>query len=259
MSGNTATTSQTGTQSQPAAGVQALGQDASTSQLSGALSLARQVGVGNDNDPARIWSPGNDGAVSQTNNAASSATSGNTGTTTQNGTQNQSGSSCHCSGTAVQAVGQSAHTHQGALATSAAMQLAGRAPCGCGSAGGNSSGGGRIWSPGDGGSVSQLNNAASSSSAGNTGTTSQSAGQTQAGGCGCSGARVQAAGQVAPTKQDARGTSLAFQGGPANAGDPVRLWSREGNASTSQTNSGASSGNAGNTARIAQTGMSMMV
>src|SRR5699024_4281887 len=156
-----------------------------------------------------------------TNNAASSATSGNTGTTTQNGAQNQSGSSCLCTGKAVQAVGQSAHTHQGALAESAAMQLARRAPCGCGSIGGHSNGEARNGSSGDGGSVSQLNNAGSSSIAGNTGTTSQSAGQMQAGGCGCSGSRVQATGQVAPTKQHARGTSLALQGAPANASGPA--------------------------------------
>jgi hypothetical protein len=258
-SGNTATIGQTASQNQGGSGVQAVGQDASTDQLSGAFSLAKQVGASNDNDPVRIWSPGSDGAVSQTNNAASSATSGNTATTGQNATETQSGPSCGCHGTAVQAAGQSAATDQGALAASAALQLAGRSPCGCGSAGGNSNDPVAIWSPGSSGSVTQTNNAASSAKAGNTATTTQSAGQVQADGCGCSGVAVQALGQIASTHQGALGLSLAFQLAPANASDPVRIWSWGGDGSTSQSNSGASSGTAGNTARTAQTGTALMV
>jgi hypothetical protein len=139
------------------------------------------------------------------------------------------------------------------------MQLAGRSPCGCGPSGGNSNDPVRIWSPGEGGSLSQLNNAASSSSAGNTATTSQTAAQVQAGGCGCSGVHVQATGQQAPTAQQALAHSLALQGAAANASDPVRVWSTGGGASTSQANTGASSGSAGNTARTTQTGTALMV
>jgi hypothetical protein len=107
--------------------------------------------------------------------------------------------------------------------------------------------------------VSQTNNAASSAKAGNTATTAQSAGQTQADGCGCSGTRVQALGQLASTGQGAFGLSLALQFAPANANDPARIWSWGGDGSTAQSNSGASSGTAGNTARTAQTGTALMV
>jgi hypothetical protein len=107
--------------------------------------------------------------------------------------------------------------------------------------------------------LSQLNNAASSSNAGNTATTSQTAGQVHAGVCGCSGVHVQATGQVAPTKQHALAHSLALQGAPANASNPARVWSGGGGGSTSQSNTGASSGSAGNTARITQTGTALMV
>jgi hypothetical protein len=257
-SGNTGTTTQTASQNQGGSGVQAVAQEASSDQLAGAFSLAKQVGASNDNEPVRVWSPGTDGNVSQTNNAASSATAGNTATTTQTATENQPGSRCGCGGLGVQALAQKADTDQGARAASAALQLAGRSRCGCGSAGGNSNDPVRIWSPGGDGNVSQTNNAASSAKAGNTATTSQSAGQTQAG-CGCSGTRVQALGQTASTGQGARGLSLAFQGAPANTNDPARVWSWGGGGSTSQSSSGASSGSAGNTARTTQTGTALMI
>jgi hypothetical protein len=258
-SGNTATTTQSVNQTQGGSGVQAVGQYASTDQLSGALSLAKQIGATNDNEPVRVWSPGAGGNVSQTNSAASSATSGNTATTPQSTTQAQASSPCGCGGTQVQAVGQSAETKQGSLAASAALQLAGRSPCGCGSAGGNVDDPVRIWSPGSDGNVTQTNDAASSATSGNTATTPQSAWQTQQSGCGCSGPRVQALGQIAATNQGSLGLSLALQGDPRNADDPVRIWSWGGGGSTSQSNDAASSGRSGNTATTPQTGTLSMV
>jgi hypothetical protein len=70
---------------------------------------------------------------------------------------------------------------------------------------------------------------------------------------------VQALGQQAGTHQGALGLSLALQHAAANADDPVRIWSWGGDDSTSQSNSGASAGTAGNTARTAQTGTALMV
>jgi hypothetical protein len=257
--GNTATTTQTTNETQGGSGVQAIGQDASTKQLAGGLSLAKQVGAENVSSPVRVWSPGADGSVNQTNSAASSASAGNTATTPQSAAQTQGSSRCGCSGTQVQAVGQSAETTQGALAASAALQLPGREACGCSSTWGNVADPVRIWSPGGGGSVSQTNDAASSATSGNTATTSQTASQLQSSDCGCSGTRVQAIGQLAPTHQGSLGLSLALQGGPANSADPARIWSRGDDGSSSQGNDAASRGAAGNTARTTQTGTPLLV
>src|SRR5205085_329600 len=82
---NLAATDQTGTQMQTgtkcgcASGpaVQALGQSSSTDQHAVGLSAALQIGAENRDNPVRIWSPGTDGNVSQSNTAASSAFAGN--------------------------------------------------------------------------------------------------------------------------------------------------------------------------------------
>ena len=119
--------SQTGTQVQTGSScgcsggpaVQALGQDSWTGQLSGAASSAQQVGATNKADPVRIWSDGNDGNLTQSNAASSTATAANGATTTQQGNQSQSGSG-------VQAVAQKAGTLQAGFALSSAAQLPGR-------------------------------------------------------------------------------------------------------------------------------------
>jgi hypothetical protein len=267
--GNTATTTQTAGQDpssprcscscgcSPGTEIQAAGQVSSTSQLAVALSEAKQIGAENTNDPVRIWSPGNDGNVSQTNSAASSANAGNTASTTQDATQNQ-GTPCACGGLGVQAIGQWAETDQAALAASGAVQLPGRSHCGCEPSSGNSAGPVRIWSPGTDGNVTQTNSAASSAGAGNMATTTQSGLAGQGLGCGCSGLQIQALGQLAGTLQRAAALSLAFQAGPANELEPVRVGSWGGGGSTSQSNGTASSGSAGNTARTSQTGRLMV-
>jgi hypothetical protein len=112
----------------------------------------------------RIWSLGNEGSLAQTNDASSSATAGNTATTTQSAGQTQ-GAGCGCFGSAprVQALGQQADTHQGALGLSLALQ---HAPS-------NDSQPVRIWSWGGSGSTSQSNRGASAGTAGNTARTAQ--------------------------------------------------------------------------------------
>ncbi|HMC69136.1 MAG TPA: hypothetical protein VKJ07_08285, partial [Mycobacteriales bacterium] len=67
--------------------VQSATQSSSTDQAALAASSATQVDPTNQNISVRVLSPGNDGAVSQSNEAESSATAANTGTTTQNATQ----------------------------------------------------------------------------------------------------------------------------------------------------------------------------
>src|SRR2546423_8674278 len=69
--------------------VQSATQSSSTDQAALAASSATQVDPTNQNISVRVLSPGNDGAVSQSNEAESSATAANTGTTTQTATQAQ--------------------------------------------------------------------------------------------------------------------------------------------------------------------------
>jgi hypothetical protein len=257
-SANTAPVSQTGTQIQSGSScgcsgsdpsVQALGQDSGTSQLAGAASSALQVGANNTADPVRIWSDGNDGNLTQSNTASSTATAANTGTTTQLGNQLQSGSG-------VQALAQKASTLQAALAFSSAAQLPGQSTCGCeGSSGsfGNSVGPVRIGSDGNDGSVSQDNTVSSTASAPNQATTNQGAWQTQSGGsCGCGGLGVQALGQEAFTVQLSKALSSAWQIGAKNASDPVRAWSFGGGGMSGQANDATNQASSPNTAGTSQ-------
>ena len=112
-SGNAATTGQTATQNQGSpscgcsgsgSGIQSANQSAGTGQESGALSTATQDHPSNTNVSIRVLSPGDDGSVSQANTVGSTATSGNSASTTQNATQTQagSGSGCGCSTAPVQ-------------------------------------------------------------------------------------------------------------------------------------------------------------
>src|SRR5262249_42730237 len=128
--------------------VQAVGQSSEIGQLAIGLSSAEQVGATNDNEPVRVWSSGNDGSVSQANDATSSAMAANAATPLQAASQTQSGSR-------VQALGQHSVVDQAAIAASSALQLPGRSECGCGSGFGNSSGPVRVWSYGNDGSLTQ--------------------------------------------------------------------------------------------------------
>ena len=189
-SGNAASTTQTGSQTQGGAtcgcagkAIQVLGQEAETGQSSTALSGAFQLfgdrsrcgcdgsSSGNNASPVRVWSPGSDGDVTQSNNVASSATSGNRASTTQDASQAEAGG-----GLEIQALGQKAETGQEAFAASLAAQIGAS----------NTANPVRVWSPGGGGSVDQSNNAASSAQAGNDARTDQSGRQLIAGSrCGC--------------------------------------------------------------------------
>src|SRR3954447_4959042 len=281
-SGNTGTTTQTAGQSQGGSGVQSSVQHSGTDQQSAALSETKQIKPSNSNVSVRVLSPGNNGDVSQTNSAASSAISGNTGTTAQTATQNQSGSGCGCEGKGgVQSSDQSAHTGQASLAGSTATQIHpsnangaigigtskdGHQGCGC-------DGSSREAIAPIPGAVSQTNNAASSASSGNTGTTTQTGTQAQSGSscgctdtwgytdrsqeppaCGCHGTGVQASGQSAHTDQGSLAHSTAEQIDPSNDNGPIGIGSWGNGGDVSQTNNAASSATSGNTATTSQTG-----
>ena len=258
---NTAPVSQTGAQTQSGSrcgcstgpAVQALGQSSEIGQLAVGLSSATQIGASNESAPIRIGSYGNDGWVSQENEAASSANATNTAPVAQTGTQTQSGSG-------VQALGQDSSIGQLAFAASAAKQLPGESRCGCGGGSfGNSAGPIRIASDGSDGALHQENEAASSAGAANTAAPTQTGTQTQSSACGCQGLGVQALGQWSGVDQLAAALSSAKQIGASNSSEPIRIWSDGGGGTTRQTNGAASSGAAPNVARSLQTGTQLMV
>jgi hypothetical protein len=268
QSGNAADTTQSSTQTQggpvalstdghdcgcSSSPIQIAKQDASTEQDSAALSAAVQKDASNDASPVRVWSPGSDGNVTQSNTAASSATSGNLASTTQDATQDPSGSKCGCSGSPIQVLGQQAETEQSSAALSAAVQFFGQKhdECGCGgSSSGNTASPVRVYSPGSGGNVSQSNDATSSAASGNLADTTQDATQSASGG----GLAIQALGQKSETGQASLAASLAAQFGASNNASPVRVWSPGSGGSVTQSNDAASSATSGNAAYTNQTG-----
>jgi hypothetical protein len=240
---NTAPTTQAASQSSAGTGgVQSSQQNATTDQTAQAASSATQIAPSNSNISVRVLSPGNDGAVSQSNEASSTAGATNSAGTTQGSTQTGAGSG-------VQSSTQSADTSQESLALSSATQVHPE----------NSNLSVRVLSPGNGGSVSQSNEAESSANAQNTAPVLQTARQTELGTtCGCSSSStspaVQAIGQSSSVWQDAAAASSATQLGASNVSDPVRIASYGDDGSLTQSNEVSSDASAKNTAPVTQWG-----
>src|SRR5205823_3345827 len=119
----------------------------------------------------------------------------------------------------------------------------------------------RVLSPGNGGSVSQSNEADSSANAQNTAPVTQTASQTGLGApcacsCGCtsSSPAVQALGQSSWIGQHAGALSSAWQIGAKNESGPVRIASDGNGGSVAQSNEAESSASASNTASPYQAG-----
>ena len=102
----------------------------------------------------------------------------------------------------------------------------------------------RIGSPGDGGSVTQVNGSLAVSAAGNLNSTDQSADQS-AGGSG-GGVTVQALGQKAVNGQDADSHATSEQDGASNANSPVRIKSAGSDGDVTQANLSGAFSAAGN-------------
>jgi hypothetical protein len=238
---NTAPTTQAASQSAPGtAGVQSSQQSATTDQTAAAASSATQVQPSNSNISVRVLSPGNDGAVTQSNEASSSADATNTAATTE-------GSSQAGSGSGVQSSTQNADTTQKATGLSSATQVKPE----------NSNLSVRVLSPGDGGSVSQSNEAESSAKALNTAPVTQTATQSDPGSsCGChsTSPAVQAIGQSSNVDQLAAAASSATQLGATNTSDPIRIASGGNDGSLTQKNEAESSASATNAAPVMQSG-----
>ena len=218
--------------------IQVSGQSATTSQQAGAASSATQIDPSNTNVSIRVLSPGDDGSVSQSNTAASSASAGNQAATTQ--TANQTGA-----GSGIQTAEQQAGTDQVALALSEAAQLGAS----------NVNTPVRVLSPGDDGSVTQGNSVGSQATSGNTAATGQTSTQGQSSACSCSGSGsgIQSANQSAGTGQESGAASTATQDHPSNTNVSIRVLSPGGDGSVSQANTVGSQATSGNAATTGQT------
>ncbi len=246
---NSAPTTQSSSQAQASGGTQSTTQSVSTKQIAGASSAAAQDRPANTSISVRVLSPGDDGAVTQSNTDTSQAAASNDAPVSQSGRQIASGPSlCGCgTAPAVQALGQSSRTGQLAGALSAALQQGAQnvaAPV-------------RIWSDGGDGSVLQSNAASSSATATNAGATRQTASQEQA------GRGIQALGQDAQTNQASGAWSIAAQlpgiescgcEGPAfgNLVAPVRIGSVGDGGPAAQANDATSRAGASNAATPTQ-------
>jgi hypothetical protein len=221
------------TQSQGGSGKQIAGQSAKNDQSATAHADATQVHPTNTNISVRIFSPGNDGPVSQSNTAIAGSLAGNANATTQTVDQTQGGGG---SGGGTQIAGQKADNEQTAHANADATQVHPK----------NTNISVRIFSEGDNGPVSQSNTAAAGALAGNLNATTQSTKQSQAGAapvdrCAStctapSGAGLQVAGQSASNVQCACADATATQIAPSNDNQSIRIGSPGADGPVTQSN-----------------------
>jgi hypothetical protein len=231
-------TSQTAEQDQAGAGgSQIVGQSADSDQQAEALAGTVQKQPSNRNVSVRVLSPGNNGPVTQSNEASSDATAANLNGTKQSADQSQAGDSCKCASGGSQIVGQSADNDQAAKAAALTVQHGAS----------NENVDVRVLSPGNGGPVSQSNAASSNASAGNANLTHQSASQAQAGdACKCGGAGSQIIGQLADSDQKAAALSATIQEQPSNSNTAVRVLSPGDDGPLTQSNEASSDATAAN-------------
>jgi hypothetical protein len=227
-------------------GTQAIGQSADNDQEAAALSATIQEKPSNSNVPVRVLSKGDDGRVSQSNEASSEATAANLNATKQEADQAQAG------GSGWQVIGQSADNDQDAFALAFTLQ----------SGASNKNTPVRVLSPGDGGSVSQSNDASSEAKAGNTNWTGQDADQSQGDKESldkhCCGTAIQAIGQRSENEQGAKALAFTAQlgieqpcrckrdSGIGNSNEPVRVLSPGDDGSVKQSNEASSEAKAVN-------------
>jgi hypothetical protein len=240
--------------------LQEAAQWAGNDQSANSTADSTQKHPSNENISVRVLSPGDDGAVDQSNNSEAKSFAGNKNQTKQQTEQSQNGSkpsmgssggscgcdpvstkptrgvvsdgnsSCGCdSGSkAIQAAGQDAANKQDATSDATSKQIA---PS-------NENIPTRVLSPGGGGSVDQSNNSDAESFAGNVNQTMQALRQIQGGGsCSCQpvivrgqqpcctgqSTGIQAAGQDAANMQDAMSSGKSEQIKPENQNDPLRV------------------------------------
>src|SRR5215203_6145560 len=206
---------------------QSAAQLAASGQAAAAIAAAGQLMPTNTAVGIRVLSPGDDGEVSQSNDASAGAAALNMNGTAQSVDQSQGvptaapASSCACQPAAgTQVAGQSSMSGQSAEAGALAVQ---EKPT-------NTAVGIRVLSPGDDGEVSQANSADAKALAANGNLTGQSVGQSQA------GAGTQVAGQSSMSGQSAGAGALAVQEKPTNTAVGIRVLSPGDDGEVSQSN-----------------------
>jgi hypothetical protein len=209
--------------------LQEIGQLAGSDQGAGSAAGTAQQQPTNDSDATRVLSPGDAGSVDQTNDASSKATAGNVNATSQDADQEQDGSG-------IQAIGQSAKNDQDALALAFTLQEGAS----------NTNAPVSVLGKGDGGEVTQSNDASSESSAGNLNLTKQDADQEQSGDCKCGDGGTQVIGQSADSEQDATALAKTIQEKPSNTNVSVRVLSPGDDGDVTQTNTATSDAKAAN-------------
>jgi hypothetical protein len=224
-------------------GTQAVLQGALSKQDARSSADASQHGVSNDNISVRIFSPGNNGAVNQSNTVLAGSLAANGNLTTQGAGQTQGGG---YGGRNQQVLGQAAANDQYADSYADADQRGAS----------NTNVPVRIFSEGNDGDVSQSNTVVGLSAALNGNKTDQTGSQSQGGSAPApmplldpysapdkypappkdAGSGTQAVGQIALNKQDADSTASASQEHVSNLSAPVRIGSKGDSGSTEQSN-----------------------
>ena len=204
---------------------QIAGQSADNKQSADADAKAVQVKPSNTATSIRVLSPGDDGDVTQSNNATGLAVALNGNKTEQSIDQSQGGAPYEPARTEdakrvdpsgssyTQIAGQSAENKQSADADATAVQIK---PS-------NTASSIRVLSPGDDGDVTQSNSTTALAAALNLNHTDQSIDQQQSGGHGSD--YLQVAGQGAWSGQHADADATAIQLGAKNEYTPVRVLS----------------------------------
>ena len=234
---------------------QVAGQDASNKQDADADATAVQLKPSNTASSIRVLSPGDDGDVSQSNDATAIGIAANLNKTDQSIDQEQSGAGQGSDYT--QVAGQDASNKQDADADAKAVQVK---PS-------NDASSIRVLSKGDGGDVSQSNSATALAAGLNFNKTDQSIDQSQTGGyadgrkpedgkyddgkkpeekSGHGSSYTQIAGQEASNKQDADADATAVQVKPSNSYDPIRVLSKGDDGDVTQSNDATAIGIAAN-------------
>ena len=245
--GNTNGTSQTAAQHSPAGAGQDIGQAAGNSQSAAATATSTQDKPSNQNIQVHILSPGDTGAVTQSNSSNATASAGNTNGTTQGADQANGGdtggrSCCSEAAAALQSIGQEAHNDQSAEADATSKQT--------GAVNANTPV--SVGRPGGSGAVTQSNSSGATAAAGNTNGTTQHA--AQSGDAHPSSPAVQAIGQIAANRQDAHAGATSTQVHPSNLNAPVAIGADcgcdsrgDGGGAVTQSNSSGANASAGDT------------
>jgi hypothetical protein len=203
---------------------QVAGQKADSDQKAFADATAVQIKPSNENSSIRVGSKGDDGDVTQSNDATALGIAFNGNETKQSIDQVQGGGS---GSDYLQVAGQEAKNDQKADADAFALQVK---PS-------NENAPVRVLSKGNDGDVSQSNSTTAIAAALNDNDTKQSIDQTQGGGRGHGSDYVQVAGQGSWSRQKADADATAIQLGAANDNAPVRVGSpSRGGGSVEQSN-----------------------